>query len=64
MTAFDLKDYQVSGPGTLDSERFDIAAVVRERATPEQVREMWRSLLTSRFGLKYRIEQREFTVEE
>ncbi len=62
--AFNVKNYQVTGPDTLDSERFEIAVGIPDGATKEQVALMWRNLLISRFGLKYHIEQREFPVDE
>src|SRR6478609_8211330 len=60
MTAFDVKNFQVAGPDDLDQLRFDFAVGVPEGATKEQVTLMWRNLLTSRFKMKYHIEQREF----
>ncbi|MEP6962118.1 MAG: TIGR03435 family protein [Acidobacteriota bacterium] len=64
MAAYDVKNFQVTGPDWLDSERFDIAVVVPEGATKEQVSLMWRNLLASRFGMKAHIEQKEFSVDE
>src|SRR5262249_2935905 len=60
MNAFDVKNYQVVGPDDLDQLRFDFAVGIPEGATKEQVALMWRNLLTSRFKMKYHIEQREF----
>jgi uncharacterized protein (TIGR03435 family) len=62
--AFGVKNFQVSGPDTLDSERFEFAVGVPEGATKDQVALMWRNLLFSRFDLKYHIEQREFNVDQ
>jgi uncharacterized protein (TIGR03435 family) len=62
--AFGFKNYQVIGPDSLDSDRFDFAVALPEGATRDDVKIMWRNLLVSRFGLKYHIEQREFQVDE
>lgn len=64
MAAFDVKNFQVAGPDDLDQLRFDFAVGVPEGATKEQVALMWRNLLTSRFKMKYHIEQRDFNVDE
>jgi uncharacterized protein (TIGR03435 family) len=54
--AYDVKDYQVSGPGWIESERYDAIAkipsdVVKlpEEARWRQVRAMGRALLADRF---------------
>ncbi len=49
-TAYDVKNYQVSGPAWLDTERYDIVAKVPQGATREQVNVMWQNLLKQRFG--------------
>ncbi|MEO8098230.1 MAG: TIGR03435 family protein [Acidobacteriota bacterium] len=64
MAAYDVKNYQVTGPDWLEQERVDLAVVVPEGATKEQVALMWRNLLASRFGMKVHIEQKEFNVDE
>jgi uncharacterized protein (TIGR03435 family) len=64
MTAYDVKEYQVSGPDWLTSERYDIAVKVPEGATGEQVRLMWQNLLAERFSMKLHHESKEFQVEE
>ena len=49
--AYEVREFQVDGPGWLGSARFDIAARARE-GTPDQSRPaMLRSLLTERFKL-------------
>lgn len=50
-TAWDVKGYQVTGPGWLESARFDIAAKVPAGATKEQSRLMLQNLLAERFRL-------------
>lgn len=57
--AYEVREFQVDGPGWLESARFDIAARARE-GTPEQSRPaMLRSLLTERFKLTAHFETRE-----
>jgi uncharacterized protein (TIGR03435 family) len=64
MTAYDVKNYQVSGPDWLDNQRFDIVAKVPPGATKEQVQVMWQKLLAQRFGLKTHRETRSIPVYE
>jgi uncharacterized protein (TIGR03435 family) len=65
MTAYGVKEYQISGgPNWLDSERYDIAVTVPQGATKEQVNIMWQKLLAERFGLMLHHESKEFQVEE
>ncbi len=64
MNAYNVKNFQVTGPDTLDSLRFDFAVVVPEGATKEHVQIMWRNLLASRFGMKIHVEQKEFSVDD
>lgn len=60
--AYDLKRYQLSAPGWLDSERFDIQAKVPEGATKEQVRLMMQNLLAERFKLTIHHETKEMPM--
>lgn len=64
MKAYDVKAYQVSGPGWLDTERYDIAAKVPAGATKDQVNEMWQNLLAERFGVTLHHQSRQFQVDE
>ena len=64
MTAYDVRNYQISGPGWLENERYDVVARVPAGATKEQVRVMWQNLLAERFGLALHHEPREFRVDE
>jgi uncharacterized protein (TIGR03435 family) len=50
-TAYDVQDYQISGPAWLESERYDIVAKVPKGVTKEQFRLMLQSLLAERFKL-------------
>ena len=51
--AFNVQDFEVSGgPGWLSTERFDITAKSDSNPTPDQMREMLRTLLADRFKLE------------
>jgi uncharacterized protein (TIGR03435 family) len=60
--AYQMRDYQISGPEWLASERFDISAKLPEGSKREQVREMLQSLLQDRFQLKAHRDHKEFSV--
>lgn len=64
MTAYDVKAFQVSGPGWISNERYNVIAKVPEGTTKEQVNAMWRQLLAERFGVVLHHESKEFQVEE
>jgi uncharacterized protein (TIGR03435 family) len=49
--AYDVHEYQISGPAWLDSERYDIVAKVPKGANREQFRLMLQDLLANRFHL-------------
>ncbi len=51
MRAYEMKNYQVSGPAWMETERYDIAAKIPAGASQQQVSMMLRSLLSERFGL-------------
>jgi uncharacterized protein (TIGR03435 family) len=56
--AFKIKEHQVSGPGWLSSQRFNITAKLPAGATREQVPEMLQTLLKDRFKLAYHKESK------
>ena len=56
--AYEMKEYQVSGPEWLDSARFDILAKTPPNTPREQVPAMLRNLLAERFQLTAHIEQK------
>jgi uncharacterized protein (TIGR03435 family) len=60
--AYDVKAYQVSGPGWIESARFDIEAKVPAGATKEQSRLMMRSLLADRFKLVLHHSEKEASI--
>ena len=49
--AYGMKDYQVSGPGWLGDERYDIIAKAGPTADEQQLRKMLQVLLTDRFKM-------------
>ena len=61
-TAYRVKSYQVSGPDWINQERYDVVAKIPEGTSADQVPEMLQSLLTERFKLTLRREQKEHSV--
>jgi uncharacterized protein (TIGR03435 family) len=59
--AYDVKDYSLSAPTWIDSERFDVQAKPPERMTDELFAPMLRSLLADRFRLVYHRESKEIS---
>ena len=57
-----VKDYQVTGPEWLSSERFDIAATLPAGVARERVLDMMQVLLAERFRLKLHRDTKEFPV--
>ena len=62
MIAYDLKSFQISGPATLDSERFEINATMPPTTTQEQFRVMLQNLLAERFKLTLHRETRDLPM--
>jgi len=62
MRAYDLKDYQFSGPDWTQSTRFNISAKIRGGTTKEQFRLMQQNLLAERFKLTFHREKKEMPV--
>jgi uncharacterized protein (TIGR03435 family) len=60
--AFNLKQYQVSGPDWLATEKFDIIAKLPDGAPRTQVRQMLQALLQDRFQMKTHHETKDFSV--
>ena len=67
-TAFDIKPYQVNGPGwlrtgnTLSAERFDIHATLPAGTSTDQVPQMLQMLLADRFKLTFHRETKDQPV--
>jgi len=60
--AFDVKQYQISGPDWMLTTPYDIVAKMPEGSTKDQMPQMLLSLLEDRFGLKYHREKKEQSV--
>jgi uncharacterized protein (TIGR03435 family) len=60
MRAYDVKNYQVTGPAWLSSERYDIAAKVAPGTAKEQFNLMLQNLVAERFHLALHHETKEF----
>jgi uncharacterized protein (TIGR03435 family) len=57
--AYELKPYQLEGgPAWIDMDKFDIMAKAGRDATPAELNAMLRGLLSERFGLRIRVENR------
>lgn len=59
MTAYNVKNYQISGPGWLDTARFDINATMPPDTTKEQLQIMLQNLLLERFKMSVHREKKE-----
>jgi uncharacterized protein (TIGR03435 family) len=60
--AYDVKDFQISGPAWLGSERYDITAKVPAGTTKEQFRLMLQNLLAERFQVSLHHETKELPM--
>src|SRR4051794_31241129 len=60
--AYDVKTFQIAGPATLDTERYDITATMPPTTTQEQFRVMLQNLLAERFKLTIHRETRELPM--
>jgi uncharacterized protein (TIGR03435 family) len=60
--AYKVKDYQISGPDWLASDRYDIDAKLAAGAKRDQVPEMLQTLLEQRFQIKMHRAPKEFSV--
>jgi len=62
MRAYNLKTYQITGPGFVDSERYDITAKIPEGTTRDQFSLMLQKVLTDRFHMTFHKESKELPV--
>jgi uncharacterized protein (TIGR03435 family) len=60
--AYDVKTYQISGPATLDTERFEITATMPPTTAMAQFRVMLQNLLAERFKLTLHRETKELPM--
>ena len=61
-TAYDLSDFQITGPGWLDSDRYDLIAKSPEGVPDTEVTPMLQALLKDRFHLVAHREMKEMPV--
>jgi len=61
-TAYDVKEFQISGPAFLDTEMFDVTATMPPETTKEQLRVMLQNLLADRFKMTSHRETRELPM--
>ena len=62
VAAYNVKDYQISGPAWLDTERFDVQATMPPETTKEQLNIMLQNLLAERFKLTVHRETKELPM--
>jgi uncharacterized protein (TIGR03435 family) len=60
--AYEIMDYQLTGPGWMSDAKFDVAAKVPAGTTLEQADRMLRHLLTDRFKMTIHRERKEMAV--
>jgi uncharacterized protein (TIGR03435 family) len=62
LNAYEVKNYQISGPDWLDTLRFDITAKLPDSATKDQFQSMLRNLLEARFQMTVHREAKELPI--
>jgi uncharacterized protein (TIGR03435 family) len=62
MAAYDAKDYQISGPDWMRTDRFDIIATAAGSVSEDAMKLMLQKLLAARFQMTVRREKRELPV--
>jgi uncharacterized protein (TIGR03435 family) len=62
--AYEVKDYQISGPDWLKSEKYDIIATVPDKIPNDQLWPMLQKLLANRFQLKLHRETKVLPIYE
>lgn len=60
--AFNVKQYQVSGPGWIETERYDINGKAAGEVAEDQLRLMLQTLMTERFKLTFHREEKVMPV--
>src|SRR5262249_47426799 len=60
--AYRVKRYQVSGPGWMTSQRFNIQATIPEGTSKDKVPEMLQALLADRFKLQIHRDSKEHSI--
>jgi len=62
VTAYGVKSYQISGPASIDTERYDIVAKVPQGASKDDVKLMLQNLLADRFKLTLHREKKDLAM--
>jgi uncharacterized protein (TIGR03435 family) len=62
--AYGVKDYQIAGPSSLDSEKYDISAKAAGRASLTAMKEMLQVLLRDRFHMQFHRASKEMQFYE
>jgi uncharacterized protein (TIGR03435 family) len=62
MMAYGLKNYQISGPGWMESERYEVVAKIPAGASKADVAMMLQAMLADRFGLVAHLETKELPI--
>jgi uncharacterized protein (TIGR03435 family) len=62
MFAYDVKDFQIVGPGWIDDERFAVEATMPADTTQDQTRTMLRNLVADRFKTEIHRETRPLPI--
>jgi len=60
--AYGLKSYQISGPGWMDSERYEVIAKIPAGASKADVAQMLQTMLADRFALVAYLETKELPI--
>ncbi len=60
--AYQMKDYQISGPAWLSEERYDITAKAADPTGTQQLRQMLQTLLANRLQLRIHRETKDLPV--
>jgi uncharacterized protein (TIGR03435 family) len=60
--AYRIQDYQITGPGWIKDDRYDISAKAGSPAPEDQLRTMLQSLLADRFKLAFHRQSREMSA--
>jgi uncharacterized protein (TIGR03435 family) len=60
--AFDIRDYQLSGPDWIQNTRFNVSAKIPPGVTKEQFRQMLQNLLAERFQMTFHRDKKEMPV--
>jgi uncharacterized protein (TIGR03435 family) len=62
LRGYPLKPYQITGPGWIESDRWDVMAKIPDGAPADKLPEMWQSLLASRFHVAARRETKDQNI--